>query len=79
MFALVIASIMLAFGMLSADVPNLIDFQGRITDSSENPINGPVGITFAVYEVQPEELYSGRKLKIRFMFPMDCFMYCWER
>ncbi|HHE38102.1 MAG TPA: hypothetical protein ENL20_05970 [Candidatus Cloacimonetes bacterium] len=49
MFVVVIVGILLAIGMLSADVPNLIDFQGRLTDDSENPINGPTAIAFAVY------------------------------
>lgn len=49
MFVLVVVGLMLTIGILSADVPNLIDFQGRITDSAEAPINGPTAITFAIY------------------------------
>ena len=50
MSAVIIVLIVASAGLLIANVPNLIDFQGRITDSTDNPVNGPVGITFAVYE-----------------------------
>lgn len=31
-------------------VPQLINYQGRLTDSGDNPINGTVSITFTIYE-----------------------------
>jgi phage baseplate assembly protein gpV len=37
-------------GMDNRSVPNLIDYQGKITDSSSNPITGTVSIEFAIYE-----------------------------
>lgn len=35
----------------SRSVPNLIDYQGKITDSASNPITNPVSIVFAIYSV----------------------------
>lgn len=31
-------------------VPNMIDYQGKITDSSNNPITDPVSIVFTIYD-----------------------------
>ena len=36
-------------GTDNRSVPNLIDYQGKITDDSSNPITGHVSIVFAVY------------------------------
>lgn len=38
--------------MLSADVPNLIDYQGRLTDDNGDPVTGNVSITFSIYDVE---------------------------
>jgi len=35
----------------SNNVPNLIDFQGRLTDDNGNAVNGTVNITFSIYDV----------------------------
>ncbi len=37
-------------GRDSRSVPNLIDYQGKITDSSSNPITSSVSITFTIYD-----------------------------
>jgi hypothetical protein len=37
-------------GMDNRSVPNLIDYQGKITDSSNNPITTSVSITFTIYD-----------------------------
>ena len=36
-------------GMDNCSVPNLIDYQGKITDNNNNPITTPVSIVFAIY------------------------------
>ena len=33
----------------AADVPGLIDYQGRLTDTNDVPIHGSVSLTFAIY------------------------------
>ena len=38
-------------GAASAAVPNLINYQGRLTDHAGNPVNGTVQIQFAIYGV----------------------------
>lgn len=45
---------------LTKSVPNLIDYQGRITDSSNDPITTPVSIVFAIYDnsVDGTQLWS---------------------
>ena len=37
-------------GRDNRSVPNLIDYQGKITDSSSNPITSSVSITFTIYD-----------------------------
>jgi hypothetical protein len=37
--------------MDNRSVPNLIDYQGKITDDSNNPITDPVSIVFAIYDI----------------------------
>jgi len=45
-----IAAIVMIVALASAQsVPNLIDYQGKVTDSDGNPINGTVSITFSIY------------------------------
>lgn len=52
MFAVVV-SLILALGMLSAGVPNLIDYQGRLSDENGNPINQEDAfIKFSIYDVE---------------------------
>jgi len=51
MFLLAI-SLLLSMGILNADVPNIIDFNGRLTDSSGNAVNSSVAITFNLYDVE---------------------------
>ena len=46
---LLIVSLLISSSVLSADVLDLIDFQGRLSDDSYNPINGTVPITFSFY------------------------------
>ena len=42
---------LLLFGAaLFADVPALIDYQGRLTDDAGDPVNGNVSIEFKIYE-----------------------------
>ena len=36
----------------SRAVPDLIDYQGKLTDSDGNPIEGTVSITFSIYDVE---------------------------
>lgn len=45
---------------LTKSVPDLIDYQGRITDGSNDPITTPVSIAFAIYDnsVDGTELWS---------------------
>ncbi len=38
-------------GTDNRSVPNLIDYQGKITDDSSNPITDPVSIVFAIYDI----------------------------
>ena len=40
----------LASGQAAADVPDLLTEQGRLTDSSGNPVQGTEGITFVIYD-----------------------------
>jgi len=47
--ALIIISLLISALLSAQAVPNLIDYQGRITDSDGNPINGTVSITFSIY------------------------------
>jgi len=47
---LIIVSLLINFGLLSADVPYLIDFQGRLADDNGDPIMEDVNIVFAIYE-----------------------------
>jgi len=43
---------LLLFGVtLFADVPELIDYQGRLTDDNSDPVNGSVSIEFNIYDV----------------------------
>jgi len=50
-FVIVFVGLILTIGMMSADVPNLIDYQGRLTDDSENPLDGSYSIVFSIYDV----------------------------
>jgi len=45
---------------LTRSVPNMIDYQGRITDGSNDPITTPVSIAFAIYDnsVDGTQLWS---------------------
>ena len=52
MFTVVFAGLILAIGMLSADVPNLIDYQGRLSDDNGDPVAGSVSILFSIYDVE---------------------------
>ncbi|MCP4633857.1 MAG: hypothetical protein GY855_13100, partial [candidate division Zixibacteria bacterium] len=36
-------------GICSAEVPHLINFQGYLVDSANNPLNGDYEITFKIY------------------------------
>jgi len=55
------------YGLLTANaaVPHLINYQGRLTDSSGNPLNGSYNLTFRIYDVETagnllwEEVQSG--------------------
>ncbi len=37
-------------GTANAAVPHLINYQGRLTDSSGNPLNGSYNLTFRIYD-----------------------------
>ena len=52
LFTEVIVGLILTIGMLSADVPYLIDYQGRLTDENGVPIDGNVSILFSIYDVE---------------------------
>ncbi len=43
-----------ALCLLSQTVPNLIDYHGGITDENGNYMNGPVSVTFSIYEVETD-------------------------
>ncbi|MCD4820319.1 MAG: hypothetical protein K8S23_16700 [Candidatus Cloacimonetes bacterium] len=47
----VVVAFLLIIGLLSADVPNLIGYQGRLTDNNGDPTNGNISITFSIYDV----------------------------
>ena len=49
---IVIVGLILTIGMLSADVPNFIDYQGKLTDDNENPLDGSYSIVFSIYDVE---------------------------
>lgn len=56
----------LLMGSLSfAAIPHLINYQGRLTDPSGNPLNGTYALTFRIYDAQSagnllwEETHSG--------------------
>ncbi len=51
MFIVVFVGLILTIAVLSANVPNLIDYQGRLTDASENPLDGSYSIVFSIYDV----------------------------
>jgi hypothetical protein len=36
--------------LTSAEVPTMINYQGRVTNSEGEPINGDVSVTFAIYD-----------------------------
>ena len=55
------------YGLLTADaaVPHLINYQGRLTDSGGNPLNGSYNLTFRIYDAETagnllwEEIQNG--------------------
>jgi hypothetical protein len=49
LFAAVVVALVLTAPAL-ADVPNLLNYQGRLTDPSGNPKNGTFTMQFAVYD-----------------------------
>ena len=49
---IVVIGLILTFVMLSADVPNLIDYQGRLADNNGDTIEGNTSITFSIYNVE---------------------------
>lgn len=51
MFILIL-TLLLTQGIVTADVPNIIDFNGRLADSSGNAVNATVNITFKLYDVE---------------------------
>jgi len=50
-FAAVVIALVLTAPVL-ADVPNLLNYQGRLTDASGNPKNGTFTMQFAVYDAE---------------------------
>ena len=52
MLVIVFVGLILTLGLLLADVPNLIDYQGRLTDDNGDPIDGNVSILFSIYNVE---------------------------
>jgi hypothetical protein len=50
-FAAVVVALVLTVAAL-ADVPNLLNYQGRLTDPSGNPKNGTFTMQFAVYDAE---------------------------
>ena len=44
------AAIMLFSTIALADVPEMINYQGRLTDTGGDPVNGTVSITFTIYD-----------------------------
>jgi hypothetical protein len=50
---LVIASVlglMLIAAMATAEVPELVNYQGRLTDGTGNPLDTTISITFTIYD-----------------------------
>ncbi|MCD4819481.1 MAG: hypothetical protein K8S23_12395 [Candidatus Cloacimonetes bacterium] len=46
--AVLIVVLAVSLSELWANVPNLVDYQGRLTDDSENPLDGSYSITFSI-------------------------------
>jgi hypothetical protein len=49
--ALALSMVLAAFGLVYADAPNLVDFQGRLTDGLGAPLTGSYNLTFSLYNV----------------------------
>ncbi|VAX37221.1 hypothetical protein MNBD_UNCLBAC01-817 [hydrothermal vent metagenome] len=49
---LTIFMICLTVASVRADIPELINFQGRVTDTAGTPLNGDYSITFRIYDAQ---------------------------
>jgi hypothetical protein len=47
----IVLVLMVLMGVANADVPRLINYQGRLTDNTGNPLNGVYQITFKIYYV----------------------------
>jgi hypothetical protein len=50
--SLVVLAVTLAAGMALADVPNVISFQGVLTDDQDNYLDGTYSVTFRIYNVE---------------------------
>jgi len=42
--------IIVSFSIFAQSVPNLVDYQGSLTGLDAIPVNGPVSITFTIYD-----------------------------
>ena len=46
----ILMSIIVALSGFGQELPNLIDYQGKITDDSGNAVNGIFSIEFLIYD-----------------------------
>ena len=68
---IVIPAILLGLGMLSADVPHLISYQGRLTDGAGTPLTGPHNITFRLYEGEFDPVGAAIWIETQMAVPLN--------
>jgi hypothetical protein len=50
-FPVCLILLVIAFGSVEADVPQMVNYQGRLTDSGGEPLDTTVSMTFSIYDV----------------------------